>query len=324
MHRRASGPPDHIVPHTAPHRRSRLAFLRLLLLVATTAVLAASTTALLLPTRTGAPDAPVAAEPAATAAAAVADSRDHRSDAGASRKDRDTSTGTTAAAAASPTAAAADPEKAAADGPVGPADREALAKVKQAGLWEMPVGMMATQRAVTPRLREVGAKIATEHKELDRLVTAAAKQLDVELPDQPTAEQQGWIREIEAQANGPEFDKRAVFLLRQAHGKVLPVLAQVRAGTRNAVVRQLTTDAMGFVQRHIEYLESTGLVDFEQLPQPALATAAAPQPEAPTPWWADAVAGAVVVLLAALFAALIVLAVRALAGSMRRPAQSSR
>jgi hypothetical protein len=50
---------------------------------------------------------------------------------------------------------------------------------------------------------------------------------------------------------------------------VLPVLAQVRAATENAVVREFTAEAMTYVQRHIEYLESTGLVDYAALPDPA-------------------------------------------------------
>jgi predicted outer membrane protein len=184
-------------------------------------------------------------------------------------------------------------------------DREVLHKVKQAGLWEMPVGTWASKRAVNARVREVGALIAAEHHELDGIVTAAAARLDVRLPDEPTREQQGWMREIDAQS-GAAFDERAVFLLRQAHGTVLPVLAQVRSTTRNAVIREFTSEAMAFVERHIEYLESTGLVRFEQLPGTSDLT---------NPGWrSNALTFVLFALVTAVFVVLLVLVWRALAG----------
>ena len=195
------------------------------------------------------------------------------------------------------------------DGPLDPADRDVLHKVTQAGLWEMPVGAWAAERAESPRVREVGRLIHAEHAELDRIVHTAAAQLGVELPAEPTAEQQDWMAEIEAQS-GAAFDERAVFLLRQAHGKVLPVLAQVRAATENPVVRQFTTESMAFVARHIEYLESTGLVAYAELPDPvALGTDA---------WWSDAMTFVVFALLTALFTALLLVAGRTVAERARR------
>jgi predicted outer membrane protein len=192
--------------------------------------------------------------------------------------------------------------------PVGLEDRDVLHKVKQAGLWEMPVGTWASERAVSARVREVGGMIAAEHQELDGIVDAAADRLDVGLPAEPTPEQQDWMREIDAQ-HGAAFDERSVFLLRQAHGKVLPVLAQVRVSTHNAVVRQFTTEAMAFVQRHIEYLESTGLVQFQELSDPS--------DPSTHDWRSHALTFAAFALLTAFFTMLIVLVGRALAGWMR-------
>ncbi|MGH3925572.1 MAG: hypothetical protein ACRDTT_22395, partial [Pseudonocardiaceae bacterium] len=56
--------------------------------------------------------------------------------------------------------------------------------------------------------------------------------------------------------------------LRAAHGKVLPILATVRAETRNDQIRSFTTTAAEFVTRHHEYLERTGLVDYAALSEP--------------------------------------------------------
>jgi predicted outer membrane protein len=163
-------------------------------------------------------------------------------------------------------------------GPLTPSDVDLLVKVRQAGLWETPTGQQMQQRAVNAVVQDVGRRISEEHTELDAIVRQTADQLGVTLPSQPSAQQQGWMQEISAQ-NGADYDRTAVNLLRQAHGKVLPVIANVRSGTRNQLVRQFATTAAQFVTRHHEYLESTGLVDFEALPEPPAST---PAPAPPT------------------------------------------
>jgi predicted outer membrane protein len=193
-------------------------------------------------------------------------------------------------------------------GPLAMTDREVLHKVKQAGLWEMPVGTWMNERAADAQVREAGSKIAAEHADLDGLVEDAAARLGVELPTEPSSQQQGWMSEIDART-GAAFDQRAVFLLRQAHGIVLPVLAQVRVATRNAVIREFTTQAMAFVQRHIQYLESTGLVDFEELPGVSDVTNPG--------WGSSALTYLLFALFTAVFLLLLVLVGRALAARVR-------
>ncbi|MGH3778947.1 MAG: DUF4142 domain-containing protein [Pseudonocardiaceae bacterium] len=174
-------------------------------------------------------------------------------------------------------------------GPLGPADRDLLIKVRQAGLWEGPTGQDAQQRATSVRVREAGRLIATEHADLDARVREVAARLEVALPNQPSDQQRGWITELTNQS-GPDFDRAFVQRLRTAHGNVLPIISQVRAGTRNDLVRQFATTAAQFVTRHHEYLERTGLVDYAALPEPP-APATAPQAAALPP--AAAVAPAV-------------------------------
>ena len=152
-------------------------------------------------------------------------------------------------------------------GPLGPADRDLLAQVRLAGLWEMPVGQQLVERASSKAVRDAGDKIAREHMDLDQLTRDTAAKLGVLLPNQPTPEKQAWMNQISA-ASGSNFDWMAVNLLRQAHGSVLPTIINVRVGTRNSLVREFADQAAQYVNRHINYLESTGLVDFGRLDQP--------------------------------------------------------
>ncbi|MFI6451480.1 DUF4142 domain-containing protein [Streptosporangium amethystogenes] len=160
-------------------------------------------------------------------------------------------------------------------GPLGPADRDLLVKVRLAGLWEIPSGQQAQQRAVSKRVKEVGMHLMTDHLKLDEEVRALAAKLNVPLPSQPNTDQQSWIAQLAAVNAGAEYDLLFTRLLRQAHGKVFTVVAAVRAGTRNDLVRPFAQRAVEVVMKHMTLLESTGLVNYSTLPEPprALATA---------------------------------------------------
>jgi predicted outer membrane protein len=153
------------------------------------------------------------------------------------------------------------PVGAGAHAPLTAADRDFVARVRLAGLWEMPAGMMAVAKGTDPRVRQIGREIAAQHVVLDRLTRDAAAQLGMPLPDRPTFEQQGWLDEMQ-RARGSDFDRVFVLRLRAAHGLIFPAIAAIRSGTHNDVVRRLATEANQFVMTHMTLLESTGLVNY--------------------------------------------------------------
>ena len=150
-------------------------------------------------------------------------------------------------------------------GPLSPADRDLLVKVRLACLWEMSTGQQAEQQATSPAVREAARKITTEHTDLDQKTRDTADKLGVLLPSTPSAQQIAWMKEITA-ATGSDYDRIAVQRLREAHGIVLPLIATVRVGTRNELVRAFAADTQEYVERHLGYLESTGLVNYSALP----------------------------------------------------------
>lgn len=152
-------------------------------------------------------------------------------------------------------------------GPLGPADRDLLQKVRLAGLWEGPTGQQAEQQATSPAVREVGRKLAVEHADLDRQVRDVANELGVLLPTSPNAQQMAWMADISSRT-GADYDRTFVQKVREAHGIILPAIAAVRSGTRNDKVRAFAEICDQFVTRHHEYLESTGLVNYAALPTP--------------------------------------------------------
>jgi predicted outer membrane protein len=167
-------------------------------------------------------------------------------------------------------------------GPIDDVDRLFLVKVRQAGLWERPTGLMAQQKAENGRFKEIGGILATDHVALDEEDRFVAKQLNVALPDKPSAEQQSWMREF-GPKTGHDFDVSAVKWLRFAHGGVFSAIASVRANTRNEMMRLFAERANAMVNKHMSLLESTGLVQYDNLPHaaigaPAVALAAQTNP----------------------------------------------
>jgi len=150
-----------------------------------------------------------------------------------------------------------------------------LTKVRQAGLWEMPSGMMAMEKG-SPIVQKVGFAIMMDHGRLDVATRALSQKLNSPVPDQPSDEQRGWLAEEMAASPGPEFDRVFANRLRAAHGAVFNVLAQLRAGTRSDDVRAFATVGNQAVMRHMTMLESTGMVDYTALPAPAVSTTSAP------------------------------------------------
>ncbi|WP_050502269.1 DUF4142 domain-containing protein [Streptomyces monomycini] len=149
-------------------------------------------------------------------------------------------------------------------GPLTPLDREFVTKVRQAGLWELPAGRQALQRGKRQAVQHAGRHLAEGHTDLNQRAADAARALAVTLPGQPTPEQQGWLAQLDT-AEGDTYERLFVNLARRAHGKVFSLVAQVRANTRNAVIRDLATRANTVVLDHITALEQTGLVDFGAL-----------------------------------------------------------
>lgn len=157
-------------------------------------------------------------------------------------------------------------------GPLGPADRDLLIKVRQANLWEGPTGEQAAQRASGPAVREVGRMIGIEHAQLDAKTREVAEKLGVVLPSEPSDQQKVWMGQIDG-ASPADYDKTFVNVVRSAHGEMMPLVEGVRSGTQNELIRQFAIEGGAFIARHMGYLESTGLVDYALFP-PSTAPAA--------------------------------------------------
>ncbi|WP_432164947.1 DUF4142 domain-containing protein [Streptomyces sp. bgisy031] len=163
--------------------------------------------------------------------------------------------------------ASGDPSRMIADTPYGPlteADRDFVVKVRSAGLWEFPSGEMALQKGTSKAVHTAGQHLVIGHAALDATCRRIAPQLGITLPNQPTPQQQGFVATLKSDS-GRQFDSDLANILRVTHGQIFPAIAKIRATTKNTLVRQLANQANDVVLDHITVLESTGLVNFDQV-----------------------------------------------------------
>jgi putative membrane protein len=144
-------------------------------------------------------------------------------------------------------------------GPLSQYDRNLLINVRLANLWEGPTSEKIAQRTSNPKVRSVAEQLSREHHELDAVVIDTADRLNVPLNDSPAPLQKNWMDKI-LSAGGMQADDVWANVTRQAHGTIFLLIADVRARTRNDVMRTFAQAANEVVQRHMTLLESTGLV----------------------------------------------------------------
>ncbi|GAA3501637.1 DUF4142 domain-containing protein [Streptomyces prasinosporus] len=149
-------------------------------------------------------------------------------------------------------------------GPLTEADRDFVVKVRAAGLWEHPLGLLAMERGTTPEMKEAGEHLVVGHGRLDASCRKISLELGITLPNQASPQQQQFVETVKS-AGGKEFDSTAVNIMRVTHGQIFPAIAKIRANTRNTLVRQLADQANDTVLDHITVLEKTGLVNHEQV-----------------------------------------------------------
>ncbi|WP_369180264.1 DUF4142 domain-containing protein [Streptomyces mutabilis] len=149
-------------------------------------------------------------------------------------------------------------------GPLTEADRDFVVKVRAAGLWEHPLGLMAMERGTTPEMKEAGEHLVVGHARLDATCRKIAPELGITLPNLASPQQQQFVSTVDG-TTGKQFDTTAVNIMRITHGQIFPAIANIRANTKNSLVRQLADQANDTVLDHITVLEKTGLVNFDQV-----------------------------------------------------------
>jgi putative membrane protein len=133
-------------------------------------------------------------------------------------------------------------------------DRNWLATARMNDLSEMDNGAAAQKRAATPRVRELGRQFQADHTRFDRSVKDASLRLGVNLPVDPSSDQQRTRRAVEDH-DGEAYDAAWIAAEIAQHREALAATqAEVAGGTEPSIVA-LARTAEPMLQSHLRALQ---------------------------------------------------------------------
>lgn len=123
----------------------------------------------------------------------------------------------------------------------------------QSNLAEIAAGMAAEEQATTAEVRDMGATLIADHEALDADLVALAEELGVDLPDQPSPEQEAALTEVREQ-QGEAFDTAWIASQVEGHRTSLAAGQEEIADGSDEEVIALAEAAAPVIQRHLDHL----------------------------------------------------------------------
>ncbi|MBM0226570.1 MULTISPECIES: DUF4142 domain-containing protein [Micromonospora] len=132
-------------------------------------------------------------------------------------------------------------------------DAQYLQALHQVNLAEIVMGNVAQQKGQNQQVKDLGKQFVTDHTQLDQTVQSTAQQLNVQLPSEPTADEQKVIDRLN-NLSGAEFDKAWVTAELAGHVQAIQATqTEISQGSEQSVV-QLAQDALPVLQAHYDAL----------------------------------------------------------------------
>lgn len=126
-----------------------------------------------------------------------------------------------------------------------------------AGMAEVQLGNLATERAASSDVKAFGQMMASDHSKANEELKQVASQLTIQMPTQLDQKHRGLAEKL-SKLQGAEFDREYMTAMVQGHQEVLGKL-KARAGAPGAAnapgepaLAQWATKAVPTVQQHLE------------------------------------------------------------------------
>ena len=140
-----------------------------------------------------------------------------------------------------------------AQSPVTQQDKDFLVAAHQSNLAEIAAGNTAQAKGASATVRDLGARMVSDHTKLDASLTPVAGQLGVTLPGAPNAEQQNQLAQVSAKS-GQAFDAAWLAAMIAGHRQTLAGIQAELASGSSEQVKQLAQTAQPVVQDHLNML----------------------------------------------------------------------
>ena len=128
-------------------------------------------------------------------------------------------------------------------------DKEFLKNAAEIGVTEVQLGTLAVEKATTPELKALGARLVADHTESNQELVAIAKAKGVEMTLEPTAVQKKMLADFKAKS-GAEFDKELMEHSRKDHEKAIHTFADAAADSKDADIKAFAAKNIAVLKEH--------------------------------------------------------------------------
>jgi predicted outer membrane protein len=154
-------------------------------------------------------------------------------------------------------------------------DTQYLQALHQVNLFEITSGNLAQQKGQNAQVKDLGKQFVTDHTQLDQTVKSTAQQLNVQLPNNPTADQQKVLDHLNT-LSGAAFDKAWVTAELAGHVQAIQATqTEISQGSEQSVIT-VAQDALPVLQAHLDAL--TALAQTLGVPVPQTSASGTPSP----------------------------------------------
>ena len=128
-------------------------------------------------------------------------------------------------------------------------DKEFLKNAGELGMTEVLLGNLAVEKATSPELKALGARLVEDHTKSNEELVALALKKGVEMTLEPTAAQKQMLAAFKAQS-GAEFDKELMEHVRKDHEKGLHTFADAAQDSKDPDIKAFAMKNIAVMQQH--------------------------------------------------------------------------
>jgi putative membrane protein len=128
-------------------------------------------------------------------------------------------------------------------------DKEFLKNAGELGMTEVLLGQLAVEKATTPELKLLGARLVEDHTKSNQELVALAVKKGVEMTLEPTGAQKKMLANFKDKS-GAEFDKELMEHVRKDHEKGLHQFIDAAQDSKDMDIKTFALKNVGVMEQH--------------------------------------------------------------------------
>lgn len=135
------------------------------------------------------------------------------------------------------------------------ADRTFIMDAASGGLMEVELGRTASTNAASPRVKEFGRMMVTDHTKANTELKGVAAKKNVTVPPTPAEKQQNHINDLKDK-KGADFDKAYVDMMVDDHKEDISKFEDEAKNGKDADVKAFATKTLPVLHKHLAAIQA--------------------------------------------------------------------